>query len=195
MHAPRKFFLAFSLFLSLSFFGQAQSQKLKYSSKEEDEFINWTPSRLTWNNYKGKPDRHDDAAAITSTALGMEYHVRGSKLNFKITCRFSKTKSWGKHKTDYILQHEQGHFDITEIFARKLAKELLAYKFKRKTFEEDIAGIYNRVMQEKEKFQDEYDDKTDYSRNKNRQAEWLKKIEKELEKLAPYANYTNIRNS
>jgi hypothetical protein len=174
-------------------FGQYESEKIQYaSSNDADEFVDWTPSRLSWDVYKGSPAGGSDAAAITSTALGMEYHVRGNKLSFSITCRFSKNRSWGKHRTEYILQHEQGHFDITEIFARKLAKELLNYKFNRKSYQEDINAIYNRVMEDKEKFQDEYDGKTDYSRNKIKQAEWLKRIQKELEDLEEYANYGSV---
>jgi len=192
MQPIKKILFILSLLMPIIFWGQNQ-QKLRYSSKEEvEELLDWSPTRLSWEDYKGKPGGYADAAAITSTALGMEYHLRGSKLSFKITCRFSKNKSWGKHRTEYILQHEQGHFDITEIFARKLAKELLAYKVKRKTLEQDIADIYNRVMREKEEFQDRYDEGTDYSRNNRKQAEWLQKIEKELEDLEEFANYQTV---
>src|SRR5262245_56433743 len=88
---------------------------------QEEQFIEWSSiKRLTWDDYLARPSSSSDAAAITSTALGLEYHVRNNILTYKITCRFSKTRSWGKYKSDYILQHEQGHFDITEIYARKL---------------------------------------------------------------------------
>jgi len=157
--------------------------------EDDDEFIEWTPQRLTWSDYKAKPSASSDAAAITSTALGMEYHVRSNTLTFKITCRFSKKRSWGRHKTEYILLHEQGHFDITEIFARKLAKELRAYKFNSKKFQDDLNKIYTKVMEDKEKFQNQYDDETDYSRNKIMQAEWLKIIQKELEALEEWADH------
>ena len=33
--------------------------------------------------------------------------------------------------------HEQGHFDITELFARKLAKELREYKFDPRKYQDD----------------------------------------------------------
>jgi hypothetical protein len=44
-------------------------------------------------------------------------------------------------------------------------------------------------MDEKEEYQNKYDVETDYSRNKEKQAEWLKKIEDELEYLDEFANY------
>jgi len=160
------------------------------SFAQNDQFIEWSPvKRLTWDDYLAKPSSVSDAAAITSTALGVEYHLKNNALTYTISCRFSKTNSWGRHKTDYILQHEQGHFDITELFARKLAKELKAYKFNPGKVQEDVSRIYKKVMDEKEEYQNKYDKETDFSRNKEQQAEWLEKIRDELDDLDEYANY------
>jgi len=146
-----------------------------------DEFIEWTSAkRLTWDDYLAKPSSSSDAAAITSTALGLEYHVRNNILTYKITCRFSKTRSWGKYRTDYILQHEQGHFDITEIYALKLEDAIREYNFNPKKFKTDLDQIYKEIMEEKEDVQNQYDLETDFSRNQEKQAEWLKRIQKEL---------------
>src|SRR5439155_22015253 len=156
------------------------------SKAQDDEFVEWSPAkRLTWDDYLAKPSSSSDAAAITSTALGLEYHVRNNALTYKITCKFSKTRSWGKYKTDYILEHEQGHFDITEIFARKLENALREYDFNPKKFKSDLDQIYGEIMGKKEELQNQYDVETDYSRNKEKQAEWLKKIQRELLRYTP----------
>jgi hydroxymethylpyrimidine pyrophosphatase-like HAD family hydrolase len=156
---------------------------------QNGQFIEWSAvKRLTWDDYLAKPSLTSDAAAITSTALGVEYHLKNS-LTYTITCRFSKTTSWGRHKTEYILQHEQGHFDITELFARKLAKELKSYKFNPRNYQEDVGKIYKRVMDEKEEYQNKYDKETDFSRNKQQQVEWLEKIKDELDDLDEFADY------
>lgn len=161
-----------------------------FAATQGEQFIEWSSSKkLTWDDYLASPSSLSDAAAITSTALGIEYHLRNNILAYKITCRFSKTRSWGKYKTNYILQHEQGHFDITEIFARKLAKEIKQYKFDPRKYQEDLGKIYKKVMDEKEEYQNKYDAETDFSRNKEKQAEWLKKIDDELEYLDEFANY------
>lgn len=159
-------------------------------SAQNDQFIEWSAvKRLTWDDYLAKPSSLSDAAAITSTALGVEYHLKNNALSYSITCRFSKTHSWGRHKTEYILQHEQGHFDITELFARKLAKELKGYKFNARKYQDDVSKIYKKVMDEKEEYQNKYDKETDFSRNKQQQADWLQKIRDELDDLYEYANY------
>jgi hypothetical protein len=163
------------------------------ANAQEDEFIDWAASRrLSWNDYKAEPLFASDAAAITSTTLGFEYHLRNNTLSYKITCRFSKNKSWGKYQSAYILSHEQGHFDITEIFARQLARAIVEYKFNPSTYQEDLSKIYKKVMKDKEEFQTKYDEHTDFSRNKEKQAEWLKKIIEELEKLDDYSSYAFI---
>jgi len=148
---------------------------------QNEEFIEWSAAkRLSWEDYLAKPSSSSDAAAITSTALGLEYHVRNNILTYTITCRFSKTRSWGKYRTDYILQHEQGHFDITELYARKLDEAIREYSFNPKKFKTDLDQIYKEIMEEKEEVQNQYDLDTDFSRNPEKQSEWLKKIQREL---------------
>jgi len=158
----------------------------------KDNFIDWSKKRLEWADYLCEPDPSSDAAATTTTYLGVEYKISKSVFSYRIACRFSKEKSWGLHKTSYILAHEQGHFDITEIFARELNKRLSKYNFNKRTFQDDLKKIYDRVMEDKEDFQREYDEDTDYSRNRARQLAWLEKIENILEETEEYAYYEKI---
>ena len=155
--------------------------------------IEWDSSRLlTWSDYKGSPDPRSDAAASTTTYLGIEYKMDERGFSYKIQCRFSITRSWGRAKTDFILKHEQGHFDIAEMFARKLNKKMAGYQFNKTTYRTDLKSIYDGITKEKEDFQDLYDSETDHSRKKEQQIEWLKKIEKMLDELKSYADYAGI---
>jgi hypothetical protein len=111
---------------------------------ESEEFIPWSYNeRLNWNDFKCEPKTGTDAVASTSTTLGIAYQVTDGQLTYDITCNFSKVKSWGLMKTDYILAHEQGHFDITEIYARKLHQALQNYVYNKRTFKRDINEIYH----------------------------------------------------
>ena len=171
-------------------FEKSIHSKTVHSVEEAGDYLPWTSVRpLTWDDFLCEPKRNSDAVALTSTALGISYNVSSNQLNYEITCSFSKVKSWGILKTPYILAHEQGHFDITEIYARKLHKELLDYKFNRKTFRQDVNVIYDRVVKEKENLQFAYDGLTDHSRNKTVQKEWLEKIQELLLETEAYANY------
>ena len=157
---------------------------------KDEQLIDWNASgRLTWNDYKARPDPAIDAAALTTTYLGIEYNITSTGFSYAIQCRFSKDRSWGLHQTDYILEHEQGHFDIAEIFARKLNRQMKGYQFNRNSYQQDLKKIYNDIMDEKENFQDSYDKETNHSINKEKQAEWLIKIKTMLEDLKAYSNY------
>jgi Bacterial protein of unknown function (DUF922) len=159
-------------------------------SQQENDFISWNENRkLVWDDFKAPPLKIGDIAALTTTHLAFSYKMNNGKVNFTIECQFEKNKSWGLVKNDAVLRHEQGHFDIAEMFARKLYKEMSAYQFNKNTFQKDLDSIYKNIVAEKEKYQQVYDNETNYSINKNGQEEWLKKIEAELLLLKLWANY------
>lgn len=163
---------------------------LAISQANGEELIDWKGSKkLTWTDYKGEPVAESDAAAATTTYLGIEYHIDEKGFTYKIQCRFSKTKSWGRSKTSYILEHEQGHFDIAEIFARKLNKSMGEYKFNKNTFRTDLKAIYDSVALAKENYQNQYDVETDHSRKKEQQEAWNSKIKQLLTDLEKYSGY------
>jgi hypothetical protein len=157
---------------------------------KNEELLNWSADRkLRWSDYKASPDPENDAAASTTTYLSIEYNMKNGEFGYKIESRFSKDLSWGRHKSDYILAHEQGHFDIAEIFARKLHKNMQEYVFNKRTYQTDLKKIYQDILDEKEKMQDDYDRETNHSINKEQQATWLKKIEKMLAEYSRFADY------
>ncbi len=157
---------------------------------KDEELVRWNENqKLTWADYKGKVQTGSDAAASTATYLGIEYNFTRNGFGYKISCSFSKTKSWGLHKTDYILAHEQGHFDIAEIFARKLNKQMSEYVFNKNTFKDDLRKLYMSITTEKDAFQNQYDGETNHSINKEKQAEWLRKIDQLLKDYKAFAGY------
>ncbi len=157
---------------------------------ESEEIIPWlTERKLAWDDFLCTPQKQGDAVASTSTSLGISYQLKNGRLSYTITCNFSKHKSWGILKTEYILKHEQAHFDITELHARKLYEALHNYEYNAASFKKDIALIYERIVKEKEEMQDAYDGDTDHSRRKRIQYEWLDKIDTMLEETAMFASY------
>ena len=166
------------------------TKKNTLSREENKEVIPWVPERrLTWEDFLCDPKTTSDAVASTSTSLGIAYQIERGHLTYTITCHFSKHKSWGLLKTDYILAHEQGHFDITELYARKLYQALQDYKFERKSYRKDINEIYKAIVKEKEDMQAAYDGESDHSRNRRIQYEWLEKIDQMLVETTAYSNY------
>jgi hypothetical protein len=163
-----------------------------FSFSQSNHFIDWrADQKLTWDDFKEKPDAASPNAALTSSMIKYDFGYNNADgLKFHIYCQFDMEKSWGRAKTDYILSHEQGHFDIAEIFARKLNKAFKNYS-PTTTMKKDINRIYTDLMQQLQDMQAQYDRETNFSINKPQQEEWLKKIKDELSGSEAYAKYNN----
>jgi hypothetical protein len=158
--------------------------------EENAELIPWSVRRnVSWEDFQSAPVHGTDAVASTSTSLGLSYQYKDGELSYTITCNFQKSKSWGIMQTDYILAHEQAHFDITELCARRLYQALSGYEFNRRSYKSDLTRIYNGIVREKEAMQETYDRETDHSRNRKVQMAWLDRVNKELDETQAYAVY------
>lgn len=156
---------------------------------KEEDYIPWSTERkLSWDDFVADTPPKTDDAALTTTYVGFSYTKTGNTINYNIECKFQKSRSWARVKSDYILKHEQGHFDIAEIFSRKLNKEIQEYLSKNRDHR-GLNPLYTKVMNEKREMQEEYDIETNHSINKRKQAEWGLKIEEMLDELEPYSNY------
>jgi hypothetical protein len=61
---------------------------------------------------------------MTQTGFRMQLVCGGGALGVEGGAEFYPERSWVRpeRKTDRLLAHEQGHFDITEVFARRMRK-------------------------------------------------------------------------
>lgn len=152
--------------------------------------VYWQPSyKLKWEDFQGIPDSSSKDGAISRP--GVKYHLSANEDSFNVTviCFFLKSKSWSKFKeSDTLLMHEQGHFDIAELFARKLRKAFAGYKFNAQTVGKDIDQLFILNRQERTEMDMLYDKETDFSRNRKQQLLWIKKIKADLDTLQKYAS-------
>lgn len=156
----------------------------------EGNLMDWSPDRkLVWADFRASPDPASPNAALTSTSIQADFGFSNKSLTFHIRCQFDKNKSWVRVRNDYILSHEQGHFDIAEIYARLLDKTLKEYKPDQGNIGKEVNQIYEDVMHRYRERQAQYDTETQFSENAPKQREWLKKIVGELEDLGPYSMY------
>lgn len=152
----------------------------------QEESVLWNPEiPLSWNNFKDIPTEGDTSAALT--ASGISYQFSAEQINeeivldFQVSAFFYPQKSWYKPEVcdENILNHEQLHFDIAELFARKME-----IKVKKKRFtanvKKEIKEIYQSIIKELSAFQDVYDRETDFSRNIPNQRLWNQKIKTAL---------------
>jgi hypothetical protein len=157
----------------------------------KDSVILWSASKkLNWNDFKGKADENSSYKAITTTLILTDViNYSDSLLTYKISCFFKKLDSWTKLKTSSLLKHEQIHFDIAEIAARRMRKRFLEHKsLKRDSINVMINSIMQKAVSERRLLNESYDTETNHSVNKEKQKEWEIKIANELKSLAQYAN-------
>lgn len=109
---------------------------------------------------------------------------------------FDKQQSWMLVKNDYVLQHEQIHFNISELYARKIRKSADSLAKKNITNLNIYRNMVNNWEQKKQKTNNQFDAENDDSflkigkeiffKKNPKQKEWLDKMNLELQKLNIY---------
>ena len=106
------------------------------SAQEIVESIEWDASRkLTWEDFRGSVPLDAVPAATTASGISYEYSANLMHhevyLDFEVTAYFYPNESWYTPDScdAFILQHEQLHFDISEVFARKMRMKLRSTSF------------------------------------------------------------------
>lgn len=176
-----KTFLLFSLITFIHFHSVAQNK---------NEIIWKEGERLSWKDFQGKPEPRF-AAASTTYKLVAKIGSEDKKTIFIIRAVFFKDQSWKKTKwiNESVLSHEQTHYDIVELFARKLRqKTSLLSATTSEELEKRFLSLYGQTDQEMDEFQDLYDNETDGSMNGEKQREWEKKIKTGLDSLNMFKN-------
>lgn len=167
---------------------------IQFSFAQEDKMF-WKEGRkLTWNDFKEKAPSFHSSAAITASGLSYGFSAdinRGNVVvNYEIKAYFLTNESWVKPRfknDEYLLEHEQLHFDITELYVRKFRKKLKGVHFT-KDVENQINAIYKPIAKARIEMQKRYDAETDHSRNRTKQYQWKIKIATELKKLQEFAS-------
>lgn len=173
----------------------------------KDDFILWQENKKlkiqdfkAENNDTIKVNRQQFLGAIS--AIRIEYSSfqrnKNSVPDFSIKTYFDPNESWMLLKNDYVLQHEQIHFDLTELYARKMRKSVESLRQKNVT----NISIYRKKIQHwnamKEKASNQFDaDNQDYyikigqkilfQKNPKQEA-WKKKVDRELFQYSLFKN-------
>lgn len=182
-------------FLIEIFYQGDTSQPFEQDNLGSSRLLEWDSKRpLTWDDFQGNPDESSEHDAETESTLRSQWNgivVEGGikVTEVKATAFFSPDESWVKDgkKTKELLNHEQGHFDIAQIFALK--KQLAMNTLIGQIFPNEAAvkaaiiAVCDNIDAEWNAFDDLYDDETDHSKDADKQKEWDKKIKKMLKDL------------
>jgi len=152
-----------------------------YTIAGDSNKILWSNDyQLQWNDFKGYPQKMEGIEAWT--AYFIDCRQEGNK--FGIFCYFERNKSWRikSKENDYLLKHEQYHFNIAEVYARKLRKQMIVSDLK------ELNKEFNKNYKEMEKVQKAYDKETNHSKNPEEQGKWEIEIDRQLKDLSDFAD-------
>ncbi len=134
---------------------------------------------ITWASYKKTPPSDDDNNYDASTDSYISYKINYA-YNYPqamVMAFMHEDSSWTRYDSPLLLIHEQGHFNMNEIYARK-AMDSINSHYPRDPFE--VWKIIDYFITECEKQQDIYDEETNHNRNQVAQKAWTAKLEEEL---------------
>lgn len=147
-------------------------------------------TKLTWADFKAVPDSVSPHKAFTMAVVQDEYDIKKEVITADIHCYFERDKSWVKKKgeTPAQLKHEQLHFDIAELVARKMRKDLALYSSKDVPSTQAFIDAVNKkyIQKELDSLNTVYDTDTNFGVTESKQKKWETKIVGELRKYEAY---------
>jgi hypothetical protein len=179
------------------------------------DMIKWDENRkLTWDDFQGNPytttyetSHPAHAGAVAHTYFIFDYSwqfTSAQECHYKFTnilaiAHFDRSKAWVRdgYVTDFVLKHEQGHFDIAQIsadrFNERVKTELMGKEFPCPTNRSDsfinnharnqVQGIFSDESQTQRLMQEDYDYETlgPADSSNSGQNEWNNKIQSLLD--------------
>jgi len=163
-----------------------------YCQIDNDSIIYWEKNILKWTDFKGEiPDSIGYQVALSFIEFKTNAHWEQGMPEYQIFAVFNKYKSWSTDTSVAILEHEQLHFDISELYARKIRKAMFELREKADTCVNDYMRALTILVKECNETNEKYDTETAHGIYKKKQKEWDKKIAKRLYELKHYkVNYS-----
>ncbi len=163
------------------------------SLTDESEILWRSDYNISWNDFQGNPDSLSSNKAKTYSKIEFIYIEQDGDLLLDFACYFNKSQSWSNvnFQTKESLSHEQLHFDIAELVARKIRKECTILQTEKNNLDETLSlidNIYNRNYDNVwDSITNQYDSETNHGLKIDKQLKWKNKIALELNSLKDFA--------
>jgi Bacterial protein of unknown function (DUF922) len=156
--------------------------------------IPWSAKHLPgWPDFRGRPRTGTTIAAQTSSSVTYLLQCRGDRLSFAVLAVFSPSESWVRpdiptspNGSVATLRHERTHFNITELFARRLRQAFVQARSICPAGRKEARRAFDRLSQASNAAQDRYDRETAHGMAPDAQARWDREVAAALDSLARY---------
>lgn len=145
--------------------------------------------KLSWDDFQGPVNaNNDESAAATHCGIGFRINrsSQSGKPEVVVYNTFYVNKSWVRSdaRIESILDHEQGHFDLCELYTRKLRHKINNFGAGVTDLKAELMKAFSEVNNEYEMCQQQYEDQTTHGTKIRQQKMWQEKIQSELELYA-----------
>lgn len=153
----------------------------------KDELIPWGTRSIEWSDFKARPNKSAKTVALTASTITLNSkYDNNNRLIILIENFFISNRSWTSTSDSVVLEHERRHFDLSEVYARKIRKAIKEKKYNMNKLDTELNSIFEKFNAELARKQAQYDSETKHSINKIKQEEWSARIETELTELNAY---------
>jgi hypothetical protein len=165
------------------------------SYAQQDKMITYSGNPINWSIYTKttKGSGFQKAFTYCGISYAVKHGANGLEANF--TAFIDASQSWvvSNAQTAALLRHEQGLFDLTELYARKMrqaAQQYMAQQGPNLTYEGLLAecrAIYKALNNELFYQQQMYNAETNNGLKKEAQITWDTKLRQELRQLESFS--------
>lgn len=163
--------------------------------------ISWSLNRpLTWEDFRATPPAEGEEQAKTVYLLSYESRCRGLDFTVDVTAIMLPLQSWVKpfvratvSGSARVLRHEQTHFNLTEVHARRMRRYFKELYNPCGLPDERLREAVDRFVREESDAQGRYDKETQYGRNDVTQGRWDQEVADMLSSLAAFAIHASPR--
>ncbi len=155
-------------------------------SSDRDTVFYHAERPLNWADFRDRPSTKSKFSASIFTSLAMEGtpHMDAGTvvLPVEVKVYMLPGSSWVRlQKTDYGLNHEQRHFDVTRIVGNRLETRLQAMELNPDNYDGLINDAYFDAFREMNRLQEIYDGQTQHGMNSEAQSRWNIILDQALE--------------
>lgn len=162
---------------------------------KRSQLIYWSRERkLQWSDFRYRePVSAYTANASTSVSISVDPYEEDHLPNYQVYFRFNRSLSWTTDSTSFdLLQHEQYHFDIYELYARRIRAKILELRVAGVEEKETYTNEITSLLDECTLFQEEYDKQTAHGFLRTTQESWQVHIDYLLSELQDLSTENTI---
>lgn len=177
------------MFLSASFSGLYAQP----AGDPEDALLPWNEFyKLQWHDFGGEPGEEARGDAGTVVSIKAKPFLVKKEIRYDVVALFNRRKSWALDHSPSLLAHERLHFDIAELYARKIRKKIRELQNKGVNDVKTYNAAIEQLLIESNEVDLQYDIETLHGALSKKQAAWSKKVSEGLSSLNRYKKAKRI---